>query len=272
MLLALDIGNTTIMAGLFARTPRHPAARQAMGRLDPPVAHGRFATSLSATVDGYAADLLGFVGKSGRGPVTDCVIASVVPGVEDAVAGAVEAAFGVSPVLLRNGEEAGRASGMEVITDSPAEVGADRVVNAFAASVMLGGPAVVVDFGTAVTIDYVDAGGRYVGGVIAPGMELSLDALALKAFRLSKVDIRRPESVIGRSTAEAMRSGLYYGYSGLVDGIIARIEEETGAGVKVIATGGAAHLVRGGSRYMDEIDEFLTLKGLSAIHGAKPSP
>jgi type III pantothenate kinase len=151
---------------------------------------------------------------------------------------------------------------MPVLVDNPAELGADRLVNAIAAFERYGGPCVVVDFGTATTFDVISGHGEYLGGAIAPGLGLSAEALFSRAARLTRVDIKRPAKVIGTNTVTHLQSGLYYGYIGLVDGILERIIAELGAPARVIATGGLARQIAEDSRYIAEIDDMLTLDGL----------
>jgi type III pantothenate kinase len=161
--------------------------------------------------------------------------------------------------------EPGIKTGMPILYDQPQEVGADRIVNAVAALARMGGPCVVVDFGTATTFDVVTARGEYAGGVIVPGISISAEALFEKAARLWRVEIRRPEHVIGKTTSSSIQSGLYFGYLSLVDGMIDRIAAEIGGKPRVIATGGLAGLFGGGSARIDEVDPLLTLQGLRLI-------
>ena len=170
--------------------------------------------------------------------------------------------FGAEPLFV----EPGVKTGMPILYEVPQEVGADRIVNAVAAHARLGGPCIVVDFGTATTFDVVTAKGEYSGGVIVPGISISAEALFEKAARLWRVEIRRPERVIGKTTAASIQSGLYFGYLSLVDGVIDRIEKELGARPRVIATGGLAELFGGGSERIEEVDPLLTLTGLRLIH------
>jgi type III pantothenate kinase len=159
---------------------------------------------------------------------------------------------------------------MPILVDNPAELGADRLVNGVAAFARYGGPCIVVDFGTATTFDVVSAKGEYIGGVIAPGLAISAEALFSRAARLSRVDVKKPAKVVGTNTVAHMQSGLYYGYIGLVDGILERIIKETqghdAVAPKVIATGGLARLIVDDSRFIDTIDDMLTLDGLRLIY------
>jgi type III pantothenate kinase len=170
--------------------------------------------------------------------------------------------FGKEPAFV----EPGIKTGMPILYDVPQEVGADRIVNAVAAHARLGGPCIVVDFGTATTFDVVTAKGEYAGGVIVPGVGISAEALFERAARLWRVEIRRPDRVVGKTTAGSIQSGLYFGYLSLVDGVIDRIEKEIGAKPRVIATGGLAQLYGGGSERIEEVDPLLTLTGLRLIH------
>jgi len=162
--------------------------------------------------------------------------------------------------------EPGIKTGMPILYEVPQEVGADRIVNAVAAHARVGGPCIVVDFGTATTFDVVTARGEYAGGVIVPGIAISAEALFEKAARLWRVEICRPERVVGRTTAASIQSGLYFGYLSLVDGVIDRISREIGDTPRVIATGGLAELFGSGSQRIEEVDPLLTLTGLALIH------
>jgi type III pantothenate kinase len=161
--------------------------------------------------------------------------------------------------------EPGVKTGMPVQYDNPAEVGADRVVNGVAAFERYGGPCVVVDFGTATTFDAISVRGEYLGGIIAPGIGISAEALFSRTARLPRVDIRQPQKVIGTSTVGSIQSGLFYGYLGLVDGILERLVAELGPATQVVATGGLATLFEGHSRFIKQVDELLTLEGLRIV-------
>jgi type III pantothenate kinase len=192
--------------------------------------------------------------------VKGIVVASVVPPLETLVRQMCERYFRVKAMFI----EPGIKTGMPVQYDNPAEVGADRIVNAVAAYEKCKQSCVVVDFGTATTFDAVSAKGEYLGGVIAPGLGISAEALFVNAARLPQVDFKRPPHVIGSNTIHSLQSGLFYGYVGLVDGILERVLNELGP-ARVIATGAMAQFLAGGSRYLSEIDDALTLNGLRII-------
>jgi type III pantothenate kinase len=192
----------------------------------------------------------------------------VVPPVESTLTQVCESYFKLKPLFV----EPGIKTGMPVLVDNPSELGADRLVNAIAAYEKYGGPAIVVDFGTATTFDVISAKGEYLGGVISPGLGISADALFSRAARLGRVDIKRPPKVIGTTTVTHIQSGLYYGYIGLVDGILERMiaemdgaEKGKQAAPKILATGGLAGLIAEDSRYIETIDDMLTLDGLRIV-------
>jgi type III pantothenate kinase len=191
-----------------------------------------------------------------------------VPPVDSTLRQVCESYFNIEPLFV----EPGIKTGMPVLVDNPAELGADRLVNAIAAFERYGGPCIVVDFGTATTFDVISARGEYLGGAISPGLGISADALFARAARLGRVDIKRPVKVIGTNTVTHLQTGLYYGYIGLVDGILERIVTELGVTPRVIATGGLARQIAPDSRFISEIDDMLTLDGLLILFERNRAP
>lgn len=224
----------------------------------------RFASTPHRTEDEYAASLLFLMQQQGftKEQVTGCIISTVVPDVLFPLKQCALHYFGQTPVVV--GHDTAPPD-MKVKIDNPHELGADRLVNAYAAWNLHKKPLIVVDFGTATTFDVVDDVGDYVGGLIAPGVNLSLEALRQAAAKLPSVPIRRPQKVVGTHTVAAMQSGLYFGYLGLVEGIISRIKAERGA-ERVIATGGLSGLFASGTEMIDEADEQLTIRGLQLMY------
>lgn len=194
--------------------------------------------------------------------MTSAIVASVVPALTEPMVFMARKAFGVKPIVI----SAEMDTGMPVLVDNPRELGADRIVNAVAAFAHTKMATVVVDFGTATTFDCVSAKGEYVGGVIAPGIQIGADALSARAAKLPRVEIAKPERVIGRNTLTAMQSGIVYGYVGLVDGVVTRLRDEMGVPCKVVATGGLSRLIAPMTKAVDEVLPALTLEGLRLLH------
>src|SRR3974390_2318654 len=265
MLLAIDVGNTHTGLGVFARVAKvHPGDDAGeIPRYERLIAHWRVATILNHTVDEYGVlfrslfsmDQLEVSGIHG------IVISSVVPPLDSTLRQVCERYFKLKPLFI----EPGVKTGMPVHYDNPAEVGAHRIVNGVAACEKYGGPCIIVDFGTATTFDCVSAKGEYLGGVICPGIGISADALCTPPARLPRVEIRKPARVIGSNTVGSLQSGLYYGYLGLVDGILELLLSELGQETRVLATGGLGPMIGTGSKYIKNVDDFLTLEGLRII-------
>jgi len=222
-------------------------------------------TVASRTADELAltlTELFSLQGLDARTAITGIAVASVVPRLRTAMREMADRWFDVEMVIV----EPGIRTGMPILYDNPREVGADRIADAVAAFERYGGPTIVVDFGTATTFDVVSPKGEFLGGAIAPGLGISADALFARAARLPRVDVKKPAKVIGTGTVDNLQIGLYYGYIGLVDGILARMIAELGPRTKTIATGGLAPLIAGGSKYIGEVDELLTLTGLCILY------
>ncbi|MGD0941293.1 MAG: type III pantothenate kinase [Terracidiphilus sp.] len=262
MLLAIDVGNTNTVLGIYKLDGTKPEL----------VANWRVTTHRAQTADEYGVLFVNLFEMHGMAPsqVHHIIISSVVPPIEGTLRQVCETYFHLQPLFV----EPGIKTGMPVLQETPADLGADRLVNCVAAFERYGGPCIVVDFGTATTFDVISVQGEYLGGAIAPGLGISADALFSRAARLSRVDIKRPAKVIGTNTVTHLQTGLYYGYIGLVDGILERIIAELGSKPRVIATGGLARQISADSRYIAEIDDMLTLDGLLILfernRAAKP--
>ncbi|MCB9707275.1 MAG: type III pantothenate kinase [Myxococcales bacterium] len=250
MLLAIDVGNTQIVLGVFDGS----ALRQ----------HYRIESRAQRTVDEYHVLLRQLVGMSSKPQLAlgASIMASVVPALGDTISEAVHNAFGLETLVVGPGMK----TGMPILYDNPKEVGADRIVNAVAAFEHVKGGAIVVDFGTATTFDCVSPKGEYMGGVIAPGIGISAEALAARTAKLPRTDIVRPPRVLGKTTTHSMQSGVVFGHVGMVDGLVERLKAELGFNVTVIATGGLAGLIEPDSRTIDQVEEYLTLDGLRVLY------
>lgn len=250
MILAVDVGNTQTVVGLFEGE-----------RL---VAHWRIASDASATPDELVIKVDALLGVPGHAwsDVDRVVVASVVPKLTDAWNDASVKATALEPMIVGPGLK----TGLPIRSDNPHEVGADRIVNGVAALAAYGAPVLVVDFGTATTIDVIDADGAYLGGVIAPGVETSAEALFAKAARLSKVDLVDPGTVIGRNTRHSVQAGLLIGGAVMVDGLVRRIWAELGHHTPVVATGGLARRMSAICETVTDVDPDLTLKGLMMVY------
>ena len=255
MLLAIDVGNSNTVMGLFQLSSESAPASI--------ITDWRITTPHRQTPDelGVLLQTLFAMRSLKMEDVTGVAIASVVPPLDASLRKVCETCFKVRPLFI----EPGVKTGLPVLTDNPGEVGADRVVNCVAAFELMGGPAIVVDMGTATTFDVVSKQGAFLGGAIAPGLGISADALFTRAARLTRVEIKKPSKVIGTSTTDNIQIGLYYGYIGLVDGILERLIHELGPDTKVVATGGLAKLISADSKYISRVDEMLTLTGLRLI-------
>lgn len=251
MLLAVDVGNSHTVIGVF--------------RGDELVDHWRIGTDDRRTPDELALMFQGFLAlhsMSFERHVTGVCVGSVVPTVTQALREMTRRYFHYNAVVV----EPGVRTGVPILTDNPKEVGADRIVNAVAAVHLYGGPCVVVDFGTATTFDAVSERGEYLGGAIAPGIGISVEALSSAGAQLRKVELAKPRNVIGKSTVEALQSGIVYGFAGQIDGIVERMVKELGGNARVIATGGLAPVVLDASTMVDVHEPWLTLVGLRLVY------
>jgi len=249
MLLAIDVGNTTTTCGVFDdQQLRH---------------HWRVVTEPNRTVDEFGVLICNLFSFHGIKPedIKGIAISCVVPPALTVLEEVAERFFHVRPLVVGPGVK----TGMPIFYDNPAELGADRIVNAVAAYDAYRSEVIVVDFGTATTFDYVSPKGEYIGGAIAPGIAISMEALFQRASKLPRVELVPPRATIGTNTIQSMQSGIFYGYVGLVDDMVRRMKKETNSDPKVVATGGLAPLIASQSEAIHEVDELLTLKGLRII-------
>jgi type III pantothenate kinase len=250
MLLAIDVGNTNIALGLFDG--------------DRPGPRWRLATDQARMPDEYGIMLINLLQHAGIAPaaVHAVAIASVVPPLTGTLVLACEGYLGRTPLVV----DMGMKTGVAVRVEDPRQVGADRIVDAVAAHELYGGPACIVDFGTATTFDAISGGGEYLGGAIAPGIGIAAEALFQSAAKLPKVDLRRPPSAIGRNTVHSIQSGLLFGYVGLVEGMVARFAAELGPKMKVIGTGWLVEIIARETKVIEIVAPWLTLDGLKIIY------
>ncbi len=251
MLLAIDVGNTHTVLGVFHQ--------------DELMAHWRVRTERERTGDELGVLLSNLFATSpvAMGSIDDVIISSVVPPINGTLGDLCHRYFSLEPLFVGPGMK----TGMPILYDNPKEVGADRIVNAVAAFARFPRDLVVVDFGTATTFDCISSKGEYLGGAIVPGIMISLEALFQRASKLPRVEIfNRPKSVVAKDTISAMNAGILVGYAGLVDGLVQAINQERGVKCKVVATGGLAEVIARNSSTIEEVDELLTLKGLRILY------
>ena len=250
MILVIDVGNTNTVIGLFQ-------GQELIHKF-------RISTVHHATADEYGILLAQLLERShvNQEAITGAILASVVPQLNQVWSLACRSYFSLDLIVVGPGIK----TGMPILTDNPAEVGADRIVNAVAAWERFKCPLIVVDFGTATTFDAVDSKGRYLGGAIAAGVEVSMGALFNRAAKLPRVEMVEPSKVIGKNTVHALQSGLFFGYVGHVDELVTRMRAELGGEVKVISTGGLASVFAESSKTIEHVDEFLTLTGLRNLY------
>lgn len=250
MLLVIDIGNTNTVIGLFDD--------------DKLVVHWRLASQRHRTADEYGIMIKEFflLNNIGISKITDVIISCVVPPLLPVLKEMSNKYFQVNPLIV--GPET--KTGLSILYDNPKDVGADRIVNAVAGFEKFGGPLIIVDFGTAITFDVVSEKAEYVGGLIFPGISISMEALFNKAAKLPRVELISPQRVIGKNTEESVQAGAVYGYAGLVDNVVKKIQKEIGNETKVISTGGQADLIAKHSSVIQENCPLLTLEGLKIIY------
>jgi type III pantothenate kinase len=250
MLLTIDVGNTNTVLGVFEGAELR--------------AHWRLTTRREQTADEYGILFRNLFAGTGLDPaaVHAIALASVVPPLTPVLVGLSRNYLGHEPLVIGPGVK----TGMPILYEPPGDVGADRIVNGVAALAIYGGPVIVVDFGTATTLDLITRKGEYAGGVICPGIGISADALFQRAARLPRVDVRHPGRVVGRTTVGSMQSGLYFGYASMCEGLIGRIRAELGEPARVVATGGLAETMAAEIPSIETVNPVLTLEGLRLVH------
>jgi type III pantothenate kinase len=250
MLLVIDVGNSNTSLGVYSDEVL--------------LAHWRLTTNSSRTIDEYGvhARNLFELAQINFKDIEAIAVASVVPPLNYTVRRMAEVYFHLTPLFIDHTTD----TGLKILYEPASDVGADRIVDAVAAIARHGKPCIVVDFGTATTFNAINSAGEYLGGLITPGIMISSEALFSRTAKLPRVDIKRPQKVIGSSTVEAMQSGLYYGYAGLVDGVLERMLEEMDVKPRIIATGGLASLIATGSKYIEKVDDTLTMEGLRLVY------
>lgn len=251
MLFAVDVGNTNLTLGVF--------------RGEELAGQWRLKTDLEQTVDGWGVLFRNLLSLSGLSldEIDGMVVSSVAPALDDSLRKMSERYLSRTPLFV----DASTDTGLTIRIDNPSEVGADRIVNSVAAFARFGGPCVAVDFGTAINFDVISRDAEYLGGLLCPGLSVSAEALFRRTARLPQIEIRRPDSLIGKNTVHALESGFYYGALGLLDGILERLIAELGPQTKVVATGGQAQVICPASKHVQVVEEHLTLEGLRLVWG-----
>lgn len=256
MILVVDVGNTNIVTGIYDGKEL--------------VSNWRFSTSINRTSDETGLLLTQFFAYAGisREDIQDVIISSVVPPVMYGLELAIQKYVKIKPMVVDETIK----TGIHILYDNPKEVGADRIVNAVAALELYGGPVIIIDFGTATTFCAIDDQRNYLGGVICPGIKISMDSLFEKAAKLPRIEIAKPKHVIGKNTVESMQAGAIYGYAGQIDYIVHKIRKEMGVEAKVIATGGLARLMAEETKTISEVNKKLTLEGLRLLYEMNKTP